>query len=43
MSLPNKSCLIIRTVLRRGKDLLENALVEDVPAEMSGEELKIQV
>ncbi|KAF9128202.1 hypothetical protein BGW39_005277 [Mortierella sp. 14UC] len=30
-------------VLRRGKDLLENALVEDVPAEMSGEELKIQI
>ncbi|KAG0293104.1 hypothetical protein BGZ96_003327 [Linnemannia gamsii] len=30
-------------VLRRGKDLLENALIEDVPAEMSGEELKIQI
>ncbi|KAF9098337.1 hypothetical protein BGX23_006391 [Mortierella sp. AD031] len=30
-------------VLRRGKDLLENALVKDVPAEMTGEELKIQI
>ncbi|KAF9925410.1 hypothetical protein FBU30_004793 [Linnemannia zychae] len=30
-------------VLRRGKDLLENALVEEVPTELSGEELKIQI